>query len=273
MARAYVTDCDCYLPEIGPAEGIRIPSEADIFGPESTLAAVETGPVADSARTYGLTETYAYDGIVLCLFVLTCYFVHSYRSSLAMVFRVLAMRLSVEKVYEEQTLFFRQFIRLTALWGLLLCSGLVIRCVAALDPEGLPVIRSGMAANLVCIAAIGAVACIALYRAAIVGLIAGVTGNRGFFSIHRLMTRIFSAFSYVLLTPFFFIVALTNGRGTLWLLYAVIVLTALLYMLYLTKSYRFFIGRDVSTLQWILYLCTVEIFPVSFFILAVTRNA
>lgn len=45
-----------------------------------------------------------------------------------------------------------------------------------------------------------------------------------------------------------------------------------LYLTYLTKSYRFFVKRDVSIMQWILYLCTVEFFPVSFFVLAVLRG-
>ena len=44
------------------------------------------------------------------------------------------------------------------------------------------------------------------------------------------------------------------------------------YLLYLAKSYRFFVARDVSILQWILYLCAVELFPISFFVLVVARN-
>ena len=32
MESRYVTDCDCYLPEIEPLEGASVPSQADIFG-------------------------------------------------------------------------------------------------------------------------------------------------------------------------------------------------------------------------------------------------
>ena len=55
-------------------------------------------------------------------------------------------------------------------------------------------------------------------------------------------------------------------------LIGVATVSAILYLTYLTKSYRFFVKRDVSIMQWILYLCTVEFFPVSFFVLAVLRG-
>ena len=38
MESRYVTDCDCYLPEIEPLEGASVPSQADIFGVSGTVA-------------------------------------------------------------------------------------------------------------------------------------------------------------------------------------------------------------------------------------------
>ena len=89
---------------------------------------------------------------------------------------------------------------------------------------------------------------------------------------HRFMNRIFSAFAYTLLTPLFLVVALVPAEEARAALIGVAAVSAILYLTYLTKSYRFFVKRDVSIMQWILYLCTVEFFPVSFFVLAVLRG-
>ena len=103
----------------------------------------------------------------------------------------------------------------------------------------------------------------------IVGL---VTRNEAFLAEHRFMNRIFSAFAYTLLTPLFLVVALVPAEEVRAALIGVAAVSAILYLTYLTKSYRFFVKRDVSIMQWILYLCTVEFFPVSFFVLAVLRG-
>ena len=72
--------------------------------------------------------------------------------------------------------------------------------------------------------------------------------------------------------PVFLIVGLSDNAAIDNILYATIILAVGLYMLYLTKSYRFFAARNVSILQWILYLCTVEFFPISFFVLVFIRE-
>ena len=103
-------------------------------------------------------------------------------------------------------------------------------------------------------------------------IIGGVIRNDLFFEKLRFTIRIFSSFIYILLTPLFLVVALTEGPGIDRLLHGTAVFAAALYLLYLAKSYRFFVARDVSILQWILYLCAVELFPISFFVLVVARN-
>ena len=71
-----------------------------------------------SADTPG--QSYAYEAVTLGVLAIFCYLLHSYRSSLAETFKVVTMQLSIEKAFAEQTLFFRQFLTLSSLWGILL---------------------------------------------------------------------------------------------------------------------------------------------------------
>lgn len=270
----YVTDCDCYLPETGPAEGISVPSQADIFGVSGTVAERPDGygPSASPALQPHLTGSYAYQGIVLAVFMVFCYLIHSYRSSIGIVFKILTGRVSSDKVYDEYPLFFRKFLSWTVLWGMLLIAGLLIRYGGLYGVEGWLPRQIPFATEMACLAVLLAAAAVAVYRKIVTRIIGGVIRNDLFFEKLRFTTRIFSAFIYISLTPLFLAVALTEGLGIDRLLHVTAVFAAALYLLYLAKSYRFFMMRDVSILQWILYLCAVEFFPISFFVLVVARN-
>lgn len=219
-----------------------------------------------SADTPG--QSYAYEAVTLGVLAIFCYLLHSYRSSLAEAFKVVTMQLSIEKAFAEQTLFFRQFLTLSSLWGILLVSGLAVRYG---DLYGLYTLLP-LTADTAVAAVAAAVALIVGYRCLIVRIVGLVTRNEAFLAEHRFMNRIFSAFAYTLLTPLFLVVALVPAEEARAALIGVAAVSAILYLTYLTKSYRFFVKRDVSIMQWILYLCTVEFFPVSFFVLAVLRG-
>ena len=119
---------DSLSPRPGPPEDTRIPNGAELFGPESSVALVPPDGIAArpaSADTPG--QSYAYEAVTLGVLAIFCYLLHSYRSSLAETFKVVTMQLSIEKAFAEQTLFFRQFLTLSSLWGILLVSGLAVR--------------------------------------------------------------------------------------------------------------------------------------------------
>ena len=260
---------DSLSPRPGPPEDTGIPNGAELFGPESSVALVSPDGIAArpaSADTPG--QSYAYEAVTLGVLAIFCYLLHSYRSSLAEAFKVVTMQLSIEKAFAEQTLFFRQFLTLSSLWGILLVSGLAVRYG---DLYGLYTLLP-LTADTAVAAVAAAVALIVGYRCLIVRIVGLVTRNEAFLAEHRFMNRIFSAFAYTLLTPLFLVVALVPAEEVRAALIGVAAVSAILYLTYLTKSYRFFVKRDVSIMQWILYLCTVEFFPVSFFVLAVLRG-
>lgn len=112
---------DSLSPRPGPPEETGAPTGAELFGPESSVALVPPDGIAArpaSADTPG--QSYAYEAVTLGVLAIFCYLLHSYRSSLAEAFKVVTMQLSIEKAFAEQTLFFRQFLTLSSLWGILL---------------------------------------------------------------------------------------------------------------------------------------------------------
>ena len=273
MESRYVTDCDCFLSPIQVVEGAYVPTETDIFGASSVV--VGSQPVEVSLNRFvpvKMTESFAYHGIILAVFILLAYLIHSYRSSLAIVFKVQAGRLSEGKVFDEQSLFFKKFLVRSRLFCVLLISGLLIRIGTWLQVESWIPRQMFRRDDLLCLAVVLMVSAVVIYRWIVMKIVGKIIRNESFFSMLRFSNSIISVFSCLLLAPFFLIVMLSDGKMIDNTLYVTILLAAGLYMLYLTKSYRFFTTRNVSILQWILYLCTVEFFPISFFILVFMRD-
>lgn len=273
MESRYVTDCDCYLSPIQAVEGAYVPTEADIFGAASVV--VESRPSETQSVRFvseKMTESIAYHGVVLIVFILLAYLIHSYRSSLVLAFKVQAGRMSEGKVYDEQSLIFKKFLTRSWWFCVLLISGLLVRVGTWFQAESwLPdaiVLRS----DLLVLGVIAMVSAIAVYRWGVMKIVGKIIRNESFFNMLRFSNSIISIASCLVLAPFFLIVGLSDNAAIDNILYATIILAVGLYMLYLTKSYRFFAARNVSILQWILYLCTVEFFPISFFVLVFIRE-
>ena len=276
MRQDRMTDCDCFLREIVPAGTGRGHSEADIFGPSSSVEVYPAqGPAFRPGGSADLWETQAFEGIVIGICLLSVGLAYRYGNSIVQVFKIFFRQFSFEKAFEEQSLFFRQFLSLTTVWCLLLGCGLLIRLIGTFMPESAAVrndfiFSSPDATILIALAAGGS---IVAYRRIVVRTVAALIRKEDFFREYRFETQIFLALACCLLTPPFLVIALSSESWARNLSYGVAALTVLFVLLYLVRSCRFFVERKVSILRWILYLCVVEIFPISFFILAVSRGS
>lgn len=275
MTEPFISDCDCYLPPVQdfvPA----LPTEADIFGAGSRLAAGPAGGLRpEAAPSFPLTDNYPYEILTLFAFILFCYIFYNYRNSIVLLFSALVRKkISTEKPMEEKTQFFRQFSFFSALLGILTAGGMVVRTGEYFGAAKL--VAPGMLARIApwtAPAALAAILLIVLYKYLVIRTIGFLTENRAFFGAHSALSRFFSSAASLVVTPFFLLTALNEGPAAGPLIGISIGICTLLYLFYLIKSYHFFTERGVSILQWFLYLCTVEFFPVSFFILLIVRNA
>ena len=260
--RGFVTDCDCYLSDIVPLH-VHVPSEADIFGVHSKLVTGETG-MPQPIEQLSWVENYTYEGLVIAIFILFCYLLYNFRGDILQLLRFLAMHTSSEKIYAEQKLFFKRFINLSTPTGNPADLWPERQIMRLLRPRWKAAgNRDPANVNLIPVILLLIPGIILLYRYLVTGIVGAVTRNQAFFKSYRFMSHLSGSVSFLILTPFFLLFALGDGNSTTFFIYLTITIVAALYLLYLGKSYRFFIERNVSILQWILYLCTVEWFPVS----------
>lgn len=278
MKTPFCTDCDPWVDTPAGSEPVadslraQGPGADYFFGPQSEFfPGVKSTP--RWIDQFPWIDSYAYEALVVGIFILACYLLYRYRDSIGMLFKMQTHRVPLEKVYEEQTLFFKNFLRISLVLMALLTGGIAVRlCDFWHWADRLPGLsRQGI--NLVVPAVLAAIGGVMLYRYLANRLISGVTQNSPFFDRYRFMNRVFSALSAVVLTPLFLVCALYDGEAVRWVIYLMLVVMGLLAGAYLGTSYRFFVVRNVSILQWILYLCAVEIFPLSLLLFAGLRNA
>lgn len=274
MKFPFSTDCDTYLSEITGVDTLRAagPDETYFFGSDSQLLADSTG-VTRPLTEFSWIESYAYEALIVGIFILFCHLLYRYRESLFELFKMQAMRVPLEKSYEEQSLFFKSFLRLSLLLSAFLIGAILIRLSAAL---GVPILApplSRVEVNALVPLLLLLIGWIASYRYVAVRLIGAVTQSTSFFDYCRFMSRLHWALASALITPFFLATALHESLISQVLLWVVCGLLGLLLLIYLARSCRFFIQRGVSILQWFLYLCAVEIFPISLPLVLVLRQA
>ena len=101
------------------------------------------------------------------------------------------------------------------------------------------------------------------YQMAVVRLAGAVTISQPFISQLVLLKRTYFALGVIVTSPVLLLFALCpRGTGGVWFCIIIIEL-AITAGLYLRETLNLFITKKISILHWFLYLCTVEIFPIS----------
>mgnify|MGYP000817146810 CR=1 FL=1 len=113
--------------------------------------------------------------------------------------------------------------------------------------------------------------CVGLFQRGVVRLAGAVTLSQPFVSQLMLLKRTYFALGVVLISPPLLLFALCpQGTGGVWFCIVAIELTAAA-VLYLKETLNLFLSKKVSILHWFLYLCTVEVFPISLLWLLAVR--
>ena len=102
-------------------------------------------------------------------------------------------------------------------------------------------------------------------------LIGALTLSQPFTAQIVLLKRTYFALAVIVSSPALLLFALCPpGRGGVWftVIVAELTVTALLYF---RETLNLFLSKKVSILHWFLYLCTVEIFPISLLWLLAVR--
>ena len=243
-----------------------------VFGPATQWrAAVPAGlpqEKVDPQRLNGLLL----DGLTVVLFGLYFVLLFRYRTSIGLLLRSLIVRGQFEQLIGEQSVVFRRFVgRARAMGFLALLIVLFKGCLIGL--ASVPAFRIPEAyLPFLPLLPAGALLAIGCYKRIVAGTIAVLNGGANRIDSLRMFDRICFVASALLFTPFVLLAVPADPavERVFFMIGAILLIIFLLY--YVIKNFSFFLSRNPSILQWMLYLCAVEIFPVSFFVLFIRRG-
>lgn len=267
----YISDCDCFLSPL-LAQGVPIESADELFGAGSRLWSEATPRLPEALEQFSWVINYGYEALVVIIFSLFCYLLYNSRNSISVVFKLCIGKTSLEKTYNDHTLFFSQYLNQSQLLCLLVAAGMMVKMGDYWGVDRLVTLPHAWMMNL--IAPIFAIMLILfyLYKRLVLIIVQAVTLSHDFFAENHFRTQLYLAISCLLFTPLFLLFALSDTQTADILLSIICALAGVLYAHYLLKSCRFFVAHNVSILQWFLYLCAVEFFPISLLLFLSTRN-
>lgn len=260
-----------YLPDGTPLEGYRTVDAGEFFGQQSLLAA----PRPAAQQQPRLTDELPFQGLVLLLTLLFGLLLYRNPGDMrALVGRVAFERRDSERTSDESgNAGFTRFLNIALALGFLLAGVTAVRLCDRPDiAQELLSMGDGSTLSLLLALGVGLLFLLVyLYGILLLRAVGGVTLTSGFTTQLIRIKRGYAALGAIILAPVILLFALSPlGSDTIWagLLTAGWLIT---FLLYLRETFALFISKKVSILHWILYLCAVEIFPVTLLWLLVVR--
>lgn len=251
-----------YLPDGTPLEEFRTVGAEELFGTQATLALPDRIPAPALPR---LTDEVSFQGLVLLLSVIFGLLLYQYPNDIrALIARVAFERRQSERSSEETgNAGFTRFLNIALVLGILFAGVSAVRLCDR--PEIGPALlrEAGGVSLLLTLGVALASLLFYLYGILLLRIVGGVTLTGPFVTQLIRIKRGYAALGAVSLAPVVLLFALSpQGSDAVWisLLSAGLFIT---FLLYLRETFALFISKKVSILHWILYLCAVEIFPVS----------
>ena len=166
---------------------------------------------------------------------------------------------------------FSRFLNIATAIGILFVGVITVKYGDSLIPDSLigtipqgAVLALSLLATFACL-------CVGLFQRAVVRLAGAVTLSQPFVSQLMLLKRTYFTLGVIVTVPALLLFALCpRGTGGVWFCIIVIELLATAF-LYLRETLNLFLSKKISILHWFLYLCTVEVFPISLLWLLTVR--
>lgn len=242
----------------------------EMFGPQSQLVAQSY--VAQSECDQGLSEMIDYKILVLCCLASYAVLIYYFRGYISALLGIFTKDSYTEKLMEEQGFLFARFLNVLSFIGIMTATIFVVKLMDMNFGSEIILGLPYWSIWMISLATLLAVSAIDAYRKImlnIVGRIGSVFSIA--YPLKRLLGLIFGV-GAVVITPVVFLVAFSNGIVQNIVFYIVVseLLLLLIFMLY--KTYMLFVEQNVSIFYWFLYLCIVEAFPITLFVLLVLRS-
>ena len=244
----------------------------DIFGQTSILVPASS-PTATSPEQFNLCDTLTFRLIAFALLLFYCAALMFYRSQAASLRRIMGNRMHTEKLLEERNFIFKHFLTCFSLIGALVWPLAFMRIANIFGINYMALQFPELAVAITFAVLVVALLLFHFYRQIMLKLAGWLTLSADFTESLFLLTKMVFTFTTMLLTPVVLLLLLSRDPLSGKVLVAVVG-GGLIFGLgmFLFKTFNLFRSQKVSILHWFLYLCAVEIFPVSFVALAVVRN-
>ena len=166
---------------------------------------------------------------------------------------------------------FSRFLNIATTIGMLFMGVMVVKYGDSLMPGRLTELLPHGAVLALSLLATAACYSVVLYQMTVVRLTGAVTLSQPFISQLVLLKRTYFSLGVIVTSPALLLFALCpRGTGNVWFCIIIIEL-AVTAGLYLRETLNLFIAKKISILHWFLYLCMVEILPISLLWLLTVR--
>lgn len=246
-----------------------------VFGEGSRL---DTADVIFSAGHHSFTQDVPYQLAVLAMLAFFLYVMTRYRAEALQLFRLMFGRKREGRSADDQQSVLSAFVNYMAA---LFIAGLGIAVTRGFDVWTNSAVYDTAAAIpdafisfplLIALAVMLAAGVIMALQLIILKAAGSITFNDVFIGRLLWQRRIFTATLAVAAVPLAIVMAMASVQVALWLGYALLTLSVIMTLWFAVRSLKLFMEQKVSILFWFLYLCAVEIMPVSFFVLFAARG-
>ncbi len=165
----------------------------------------------------------------------------------------------------------RPFLRMSFIVGLLLLVLLPVKYSNLWLPADMVCAPSWFTATALLFAAV-AVAAVAVYESLILLLAGQVTRRRDVTDGLLYLKSVYLAEGAVFISPVMMLSLLSlRGGFNIWGI-VLVAECAIMAILFIKETFAFFMGKKIPIFHWFLYLCTVEVFPLSLIWALAVRN-
>lgn len=253
-----------------PAADTLAVTAREMFGTASYMPDAVTGGFMYNDMPF-LSDSIVFKFAALICFAGYCVTFYLYRQQVYALLGVFRSKLYVDNMLGERNYTFDSFLNRVALLGILTFSLVAIKAadiavggeIAASLPE--------WAIYLIVPVVWGLFGMLFFYQTLVLRIAGTLTLSQKFIADIRYLRKIIFSVLSLLLIPFLLMSAMADRKDALTISILLLAGLAIVIIFLIARTYELFVEEKISKLYWFLYLCAVEIFPVTLLLLSIRK--
>ncbi len=241
-----------------------------VFGLQSTLSG---GGFVDNFVVTPLVSNVIFQSTVLIFFVLYSIFIHQNINDISLLFRNLALDKKDKKGRFSNNINskYNSFVLIMQCIGIMLVGISGVKLIDFVMPGETVSLFSQNITIFIAPIIMGLYVLVTLFQYLVLTIIGAITVSNNFISALISLKIMASAIITIIAAPVTILYALSPPKegGILGIILILIIILSLIW--FLIKTIALFISKKISILQWFLYLCCVEIFPISLIVAYIVK--